>query len=89
MFSIVLDDAGATPHGNEPVCRDGVIIGKTTSAAFGYRVGSPVALADLDPAALGGESASQISVDIAGQHYPGRLVSGAVFDPSGKRMRTT
>ncbi|MGI9421681.1 MAG: GcvT family protein [Hyphomicrobiaceae bacterium] len=88
MFSIVLEDAASTPLGNEPVYRNGDIIGKTTSASFGYRVGSSVALADLDPSALGDTSDTQVSIDIAGEQYAGRVVSGAVFDPNGTRMRT-
>ena len=48
MASIVLDDADAVPLGSEPVCFGERIVGKTTSAAFGYRIGKPVALAMID-----------------------------------------
>ncbi|MCP4390660.1 MAG: hypothetical protein GY802_20360, partial [Gammaproteobacteria bacterium] len=61
------------------------IVGKTTSAAFGYRVGKPVAIAFVDSAvaAEGGE----VEVDIAGEHWRGSVSSRPVFDPEGSRMR--
>ncbi|CAN0505743.1 unnamed protein product, partial [Discosporangium mesarthrocarpum] len=43
MVSMILDDASAVPLGNEPIYLGSDIIGQTTSAAFGYRVGKPVA----------------------------------------------
>ncbi len=43
VISLVLDGADASPLGQEPICRDGAIIGETTTATFGHRVGRPVA----------------------------------------------
>lgn len=83
MVSIVLDDAGAVPLGNEPVYGNARIAGKTTSAAFGYRVGRPVALAYLD----GVEERSPVEIDIAGSRFSGRVRLSPVFDPTGSRMR--
>jgi glycine cleavage system aminomethyltransferase T len=39
MVSVVLQDIDAVPLGNEPVYLGGVIVGQTTSAAFGFRIG--------------------------------------------------
>ena len=86
MVSIVLDDPQATPLGNEPVYLGSDIIGKTTSAAFGYRVAKPVALAMLDSKRLG--EASSLEVDIAGERCTGAMTFGAAFDPEGVRMRS-
>ena len=88
IYSIILNDTEATPLGNEPVYQDGTIIGKTTSAAFGYRVGSPIALADLDVRTHGDPTSTIFEIDIAGERFGGRVFAGAVFDPSGTRMRT-
>lgn len=87
IVSIVFDDLDAVPLGNEPVYSDGEIVGKTTSAAFGYRIARPIALADLalTTADLEGNS---VEVDIGGGRYSGKVVTGAVFDPSGTRMRS-
>ena len=56
----------AVPLGNEPVWQDRVIIGKTTSASFGYRIGKPVALAYLDLNRDQAEGLDTVQVDIAG-----------------------
>jgi len=83
MVSIVLDDADAVPLGSEPVYGNGRIVGKTTSAAFGYRVGKPIALAYLEDV---GEQAF-VEIDIARTLFTGRVSLAPVFDPTGSRMR--
>ncbi|MGI9521958.1 MAG: GcvT family protein [Hyphomicrobiaceae bacterium] len=86
LVSLVFDDAGAVPLGNEPVYLYDTIVGKTTSAAFGYRTGKPVAIADLlVPEARNSET--RLLVDIAGQRFDACVRVGAAFDPTGERMR--
>ena len=88
IVTIVLDSADANPLGNEPVYRGDTIVGKTTSAAFGYRVGRPVALADLSNAEARA-AGTELDIDIAGDRHAGQVVCGAAFDPQGARMRPT
>ena len=88
LVSIVLDDADAQPLGNEPVYHDGCIIGKTTSAAFGYRVGKPVAIALLDSENGISLDGLDIEVDIARTPAPGKTSLRPIFDPDGSRMRS-
>ena len=85
LVTIVLDDINSVPLGNEPVMQDGRIIGKTTSAAFGHRIGKPVLLAMLNHhRCVDGQS---VSVDIAGVHFNGHVIRGPAYDPKGARMR--
>ena len=84
IVTILLDDIDAVPLGNEPVYARGLIVGKTTSAAFGYRVGRPVALAGID-APISDDTA--VEIDIARRMSPGRVTFQPAFDPGGKRMR--
>jgi len=64
VISLVFEDPDVVPIGGEPVYRSGRVIGKTTSAAFGHRVGAPVAIAYLD--GFGAEDEEiQVEVDIA------------------------
>lgn len=86
IVSIVLDDASATPIGGEPVYLNGEIAGKTTSAAFGYRVGKPVAIADLSNLDARIEDA-EVTVDIARQHHTGRITLKPAYDPKGVLMK--
>jgi glycine cleavage system aminomethyltransferase T len=86
IFSILFEDNYAVPIGSEPVLLDGRIIGKTTSGSFGFRIGKPIALADLHDASDLTDT-STVQVDIAGILHECQIVSGAAFDPSGTRMR--
>ncbi len=84
LSSLILDDTQAVPLGNEPVLLDGQIIGKTTSAAFGHRIGAPIALA-LTTAPL--PTGTSLQIDIAGQLFSAQSSQHAAFDPSGKRLK--
>ena len=86
MATIVLDDPEAVPLGSEPVCLGDRILGKTTSAAFGYRIGKPVALAVIDSERLA-EGEQRVDIDIAGTRASGAVTFEAAFDPKGRRMR--
>lgn len=88
LVSIVFDNADAQPLGNEPVYHDGKIIGKTTSAAFGYRVGKPVAIALLNRGNDLSLEGLDIDVDIARSQNAGTVSLQAAFDPEGQRLRT-
>ncbi len=86
IVSIVLEDAAAVPLGNEPVYCDGEIVGKTTSAAFGYRIGRPIAVADIkEPAAR--VDGAEVEIDIARTLFAGHVSVKPAFDPEGRCMR--
>jgi 4-methylaminobutanoate oxidase (formaldehyde-forming) len=85
LVSLVFDDESAVPLGHEPIMSEGEIVGKTTSTAFGYRVGKPVALGLLKRRLSAG---TRVQVDIARQMFDARVEIGAVFDPDGARMRS-
>ena len=88
IASIVLDDEEAVPLGTEPVYLGDRVIGKTTSAAFGYRVARPVALAYLD-SSVGDIEGLRVEVDIARTRFAGAASLSAAFDPQGDRLRAT
>jgi 4-methylaminobutanoate oxidase (formaldehyde-forming) len=87
IVTIVLDDLDAMPLGNEPVLFEDKVVGKTTSAAFGFRIGAPIAIADIGDRVFRADGAS-VQINIAEELYQGRVVVGAAFDPKGSRMRT-
>ena len=88
IVSIILDDAEAVPLGGEPVYREDRIVGNTTSAAFGYRVGRPVALAMMDAECLDGAGRQHVEIGIAGIRHAGGASLRAAFDPGGTRIRS-
>lgn len=83
LVTILLDDDDAVPIGHEPVYLGNRIIGQTTSAAYGYRVGAPIALAHVSDV----QDGAAITLDIAGVRVPGRMQIAPAFDPTGMRMR--
>ena len=83
LVTVLLEEADAVPLGHEPILMQGGIIGQTSSAAYGYRVGCPVALGHVSRIEEGGG----VEVNIAGRLVPGRMQTAPAFDPTGKRMR--
>ncbi len=85
MVTLVLDDPRAVPLGNEPVLLDGAIVGQTTSAAYGYRIGRPLALAYVE--VMLAKEGQSLALDIAGVALRGSVTTAPAFDPQGSRMR--
>lgn len=85
---IVFHDSHAVPLGNEPVLREGKFIGQTTSAAFGYRIKKPVAIAHLKHKETLTLAGLEVSVNIAGELFHGIVSLNPAFDPQGQVMRS-
>lgn len=79
VLSILCDAQSAVPLGNEPVYLGDNIIGKTTSAAYGYRVARPVALALINTSDLAEIDDQSVEIDIAQQRFTGKLRDGALW----------
>ena len=86
IFCLRFEDDNAVAQGNEPVYVGGKVLGQTTSAAYGYRVGASVALALLPVAAMQA-AGGKAEVDIAGERYVVIASEKAAFDPTGERLR--
>lgn len=84
IISLTFTDDSAVPLGHEPVYLGDTIIGQTSSCAFGYRVGKPVALAHTHHRP---ENGATVQVDIAGQRAEAIVTLGPLYDPQGTRMR--
>jgi 4-methylaminobutanoate oxidase (formaldehyde-forming) len=84
LVTVVLDNEAALPLGHEPIYANGEIVGHTTTACFGYRIGRPLALAY---ARLDNADGAKVELDIAGKRCTARLQTACAFDPSGQRMR--
>ncbi len=87
IVSILFGDDEAVPLGNEPVFSRGELIGYTTSAAYGFRVGSPVALAKISEPEYC-QAGLNVETRIAGVDYPGQTAMRSVFDIRGERMKS-
>ncbi|MEP1574538.1 GcvT family protein [Roseibium album] len=84
VVSLAFEDEAAVPLGHEPLLFDGEVLGQTTTCAYGYRIGRPIALAHVERSL---ESGSEVDVDIAGSLFKATVTIGPLFDPQGSRMR--
>ncbi|BDW96809.1 FAD-dependent oxidoreductase [Thalassospira tepidiphila] len=74
---------------NEPILRDGKIVGHLTSGAYGHHVGAAVGMGYIGCA---GETASDIlassySIDVAGTLVSAEASLRPFYDPSGDRVK--
>jgi glycine cleavage system aminomethyltransferase T/glycine/D-amino acid oxidase-like deaminating enzyme len=65
VISLIFNDPNVVPIGGEPIYLDSRVVGQTTSAAFGHRVGAPVAIGYVDGSVDVGDSAISVKVGIA------------------------
>lgn len=91
LVGLALEDPAAPLlYHNEPVWRDGVLVGRTTSAMYGHTVGASIALATLacpegvSPAWV---AAGRFEVEIARRRFPARASLRPFHDPAGARIR--
>jgi dimethylglycine dehydrogenase len=75
----------ADPIGNEPLYRDGEMVGRATAGAYGHCVGKTLALAYVEPeaAALG----TALEIEILGERRPATVIPHAPHDPDNARLR--
>ncbi len=91
LVSLTLADTAANPIGGEPVLLNDQYVGQVTSAAFGHRVGRPIALGYMT---LRGEEwqdveARSFTLDIAGTRFEATASFAAAYDPVGMRARAS
>jgi 4-methylaminobutanoate oxidase (formaldehyde-forming) len=86
------DDSDEAPmmYHEEPIYRDGVIVGSTTSGAWGHRVGRSLGLGYVrneDGVTRDWLSNGRWEVEIAWERYPARVQFEPFYDPKGERIR--
>jgi dimethylglycine dehydrogenase len=75
----------ADARGSEPVLRDGVAVGRTTSGGYGWRIGKSLALAMVRPdhAAAG----TELDIQILGEMRRATIIADSPFDPTNAQLR--
>ena len=85
-----LDDVEARPWGDEPILRDGALVGWVTSAAFGHTLGRPVAMGyvrNADGVDRRFIESGAYAIEIAGERARARPHLRPPYDPAGARIR--
>lgn len=75
---------------DEPVYRDGSLVGRTTSGGRGFRTGLSLCFASLACRPDEGKTAMMngaYEISVAGRRYPLKALPKPPYDPGGERMR--
>jgi 4-methylaminobutanoate oxidase (formaldehyde-forming) len=92
LVTFVLDDPEPLLYHNEPIWRDGTLVGKTTSGWYGHTIGRAIAMGYIadpgggpldDEAVLG----SRYELEIANERYPAMAALQPPYDPASLRPR--
>ncbi len=81
----VFDVSDADARGSEPVTKNGVAVGRTTSGGFGWRTGKSLALAMVKPELAG--FGTELSVRVLGEIKRAVVIGESPFDPSNATLR--
>jgi 4-methylaminobutanoate oxidase (formaldehyde-forming) len=90
LLLFALDDPDAVAWGDEPIYRDGEVVGTLTSAAHGHTLGRPVAMGYVrcaPGAPAEGLLDGRYEIDIAGTRVAAAVSLRAWHDPAGARLR--
>ena len=91
LLNFVLEDEAALPWGDEPILRDGRVVGTVTSAGFGHTLGRGVAMGyvrdpdGVDDAYVAG---GRFELDVAGDRIPARASLVPPYDPRALRVKS-
>jgi 4-methylaminobutanoate oxidase (formaldehyde-forming) len=91
LVQLTLNDPEPLLYHNEPVYRDGKIVGRTTSGAYGHHLGRALALAYLhDPAGIDAAylSSGSFEIEVAGRRFAASASFEPMYDPKGMRIRS-
>jgi 4-methylaminobutanoate oxidase (formaldehyde-forming) len=91
LLTFVLDDPEPLLLGDEPIYRDGVLVGRITSGAYGHTLGRSVGLgyathAEGVDAAL--VRSGRWELEIAMEKFPARAELDPLYDPTSTRVRS-
>ncbi len=91
LVAVALESPDRLLYHNEPIWRDGVIVGRISSGMFGHTLGASLGLgyvanggAPLDEAWI---RAGRYEVEVAAERVPARVSLRPFYDPASERVR--
>ncbi|QHQ34896.1 GcvT family protein [Algicella marina] len=90
LLQFRMDEPELMLHHNEPIWRDGEIVGLITSGAYGHTVGSSLGMGYVPARGETGEDLlqSKYHIEIAGEKHVATPSLQPFYDPRSQRMRT-
>ena len=90
LVQLALEDPEPLLYHDEPIYRDGVLVGRTTSGAYGHTLGRAIALGYVerdDPIDRGFLHDGAYEIEIAGRRHAAAISLRPFYDPSSERVR--
>lgn len=90
LIQLLVNDPEPLLYHDEPIWRDDIRVGRTTSGMYGHSLGGAVGLGYVEHSdGVDDEfvTAGSYTVEIAGQRYPATASLSPLYDPSAKRAR--
>jgi glycine cleavage system aminomethyltransferase T/glycine/D-amino acid oxidase-like deaminating enzyme len=90
LVQFLLDDPEPMLYHNEPIRRDGAIVGYITSAMYGHTLGAAVGLgyvSNRDEMSDDFILSGSYEIEVAGNRIPAKPSLQALYDPQGLRVR--
>jgi glycine cleavage system T protein len=91
LATFALEDADRMLYHNEPIWRDGELVGRTTSGMFGHTIGCAVAFGYVEDHGRivepGFLRTGSYAIEVAGDRIPARCTTGALYDPKSARIK--
>ena len=75
----------ADPIGNEPLFKNGEMVGRATAGGYGWRVGKSLALGFVKPELA--EAGTELEIDVLGDMKPAKVIPESPYDPGNARLR--
>ena len=91
LVALALERADLLLYHNEPIWRNGELVGAISSGAFGHTLGRSLGLGYVAnggaPVSAEWITAGEYQVEIASERIPARVSLQPFFDPAGERLR--
>ncbi len=91
LVAVALERTDRLLYHNEPIWRDGELIGRLSSGMFGHTIGAPLGLGYLanGGAAVSAEwiAAGRYEVEVAAERIPARVSLRPFYDPASARIK--
>ena len=91
MVQFALEDSEPLMYHEEPIWRDGIMVGSTTSAQFGHTIGSSVGLGYVENeegVSVDWIKEGSYEIEIACERYPAKASLRPMYDPKSERPKT-
>jgi 4-methylaminobutanoate oxidase (formaldehyde-forming) len=91
LVQFILEDPEPLLYHNEPIWRDGIIVGYITSGMFGHTIGRSIGMGYVnneDGATPDIVKSGSYEIEIACKRYPARASLRPSYDPKNERIRS-